>query len=212
MGANAANETMGKFVMFVVVVAISASMVYLWYTNEDFRETVEYVYDKIKVLFGWDESDDAQIAVDSTKALSCAIDVTAYWSSQDDTKLGRRISYIEDPAQAGAPVRPTLFQKLGATDDTQGEWFESCVGDLSGYGVFTPTFSAITTNSGGILGKLSEWSGGENRITGHLFEGPEDCKNGIVMCASEDGPANTYVCDKDSDHVVCCEKDLIDKD
>ena len=213
MGAEPANRTMGQVVMFVVVVAISVSIVYLWYTNEDFRNTVDYLYDKMNLLFGWGESDDAQIAVDSTKALACAIDVTAYWSSQDSNKLGTRLSYIDDPTQPGAPVRPTLFQKLGASDDKQGDWFASCVGDLSGYGVFTPTFSAITTNSGGILGKLSEWSGGDNKITGRFFETPEDCNiDGIDTCASEDGPANTYVCDKEAENVVCCEKDLIDKD
>ncbi len=213
MGEETANRTMGQFVIFIVVVALSASVVYLWYTNEDFRDTVEHIYEKIKNLFGFDTSDDRQIAIDSTKVLSCAIDVTAYWSSHS-SDLGTRISYIEDPTQAGAPVNPTLFREVGASDDTQGSWFESCVGDTSGYGVFAPTFSAITTNSGGILGKLSEWSGGgDNKITGHLFEAPEDCKiEGISTCASEHGPDNTYVCDKDADHIVCCEKDLIDKD
>ncbi|MCK5333583.1 MAG: hypothetical protein KAJ24_03655, partial [Candidatus Aenigmarchaeota archaeon] len=70
MGEETANRTMGQFVMFIVVVAVSASVVYLWYTNEDFRNTVDYVYDKIRDLFGLsDLSDDRQIAIDSTKAL-----------------------------------------------------------------------------------------------------------------------------------------------
>ena len=210
MGASAANETMGRLVLFVVILAISATLALSSDARSAVMDLAEYVYEKIAVLFGWEVSDDSKTAIDSTKALACAIDVTAYWSSQEDNDLGDRLSYIADPTLPDAPDNPSLFRKVGTTPDVQGGGFASCVGDVeTGWGVFTPTFSAVKTNSGGILGKLSEWSGGDgNKITANLFEGPEDCNiEGIETCSSEDGPDNTYVCSEGDENIVCCEQD-----
>ncbi len=213
MGASAANETMGRLVLFVVILAISATLALSSDARNAVMDIAEYVYEKIAILFGFDVSDDSKTAIDSTKTLACAIDVTAYWSSQNDNDLGARLSYIADPTQPDAPKDPTLFREVGDTPDTQGRWFASCVGNVeTGYGIFSS--NAVKTNSGGLLGKLSEWSGGgDDKITGNLFEAPESCNiYGIADCLSEDGPANTYVCSEGDANIICCEKDLIDKD
>jgi len=118
MAEQHAISISGKFVLFIVFLAIAVVLIVSPEARQATWDLVDYVINKIKCLFsGSCFTEDDKTAIDSTKALACAIDTTAYWSVKD-TDLVNCLNDIEEGKKNGE-INSCLFDKIDSC--TEGE-------------------------------------------------------------------------------------------